>query len=308
MKAALVSMMANVGSTLNSQGGGYGLVCTKMVKDFNKEDDIDVNPDPNTWGEYEKLYVCEGVNFNDGSFNVPGGPQPIHSEKMEAISKFEGEIEFVNKTFDFRKFNQRIKIDSLNWPIASRAVDYFSKPGPNIVIGDSHSLSVWRPGYALSFNQGKTLFGWLKHANAQAINEIRPGNVVLYFGNIDLRFHLARQSDPHQATRDLFNRYVDFAKGLNDPTLVQLLPVEHESRKIPGTGLYKGKPFYGSRELRMELRQIANDIIAKSGLKFMTWPESWVDEDGTKMLDILESKQSVHIKPRNYPHLQDILS
>jgi hypothetical protein len=307
MKAALISIMGNVGSTFNTQGGGYGLICTKMVKDLNPQDTVDVNPKPETWGEYDKLYVCEGVNFTDGSFNVPGGPQPIHTEKMEAISKFEGEFEFVNKTFDFRKFNQRIKIDSDNWPIGS-AVDYFSKPNPYIVIGDSHSLSVWQPGYALSFNPGKTLFGWLKHANAQAINQVRPGGVTLYFGNIDLRFHLGRMADPYKATEELFTKYVNFARELNNPTLVQLLPVEHESRKIPGTGLYKGQPFYGSRQLRMELRDIANDIIAQSGLNFISWSKDWVDSDGTAMLEILESKQSVHIKPKYYMHLSEILS
>jgi hypothetical protein len=307
MKAALISIMGNVGSTFNTQGGGYGLICTKMVKDLNPQDTIDVNPDPSTWGDYEKLYVCEGVNFVDGSFNVPGGPQPIHTQKMEAISKFEGEFEFVNKTFDFRKFNQRIKVDSNNWPISS-AVDYFSKPNPYMVIGDSHSLSVWKPGYALSFNQGKTLHGWLKHANAQAINQLRPGGVVLYFGNIDLRFHLGRMEDPYKATEELFTKYVNFAKELNHATLVQLLPVEHESRKIPGTGLYKGQPFYGTRQLRMELRDIANEIIAQSGLDYISWTQDWVDSDGTKMLDVLESKQSVHIKPKYYPYLQEILS
>lgn len=307
MKSALISIMGNVGSTFNTQGGGYGLICTKMVKDLNPQDTIDVNPKPETWGEYDKLYVCEGVNFTDGSFNVPGGPQPIHTQKMEAISKFEGEFEFVNKTFDFRKFNQRIKIDSDNWPIGS-AVDYFSKPNPYIVIGDSHSLSVWQPGYALSFNPGKTLFGWLKHANAQAINQLRPGGVTLYFGNIDLRFHLGRMADPYKATEELFTKYVNFARELNNPTLVQLLPVEHESRKIPGTGLYKGQPFYGSRQLRMELRDIANDIIAQSGLNFISWSKDWVDSDGTAMLEILESKQSVHIKPKYYMHLSEILS
>jgi len=307
MKAALISIMSNIGTGMNSQGSGYGLICAKMVKDQNPQDVIDVNPDPSTWSQYEKLYICEGVNFTDGSFNIPGGPQSIHTEKMQAISEFEGEFEFVNKTFDFRKFNQRIKVDSHNWPISS-AVDYFSKPNPNIVIGDSHSLSVWRPGYALSFNPGKTLYGWLKHANAQAINATRSGNVVLYFGNIDTRFHLARQVDPITATKELFTKYVNFAKELNNPILVQLLPIEHESRKIPGTGLYKKQPFFGSRQQRMELRQIANDIIANSGLKFISWPDSWIDDDGTAMLDILESRQSVHLKPKYYPYLQDILS
>ena len=306
MKSALISIMGNVGSTSNTQGGGYGLICTKMVKDLNPQDTIDVNPDPSTWSQYEKLYVCEGVNFTDGSFNIPGGPQPIHTQKMQAISEFTGQFEFVNKTFDFRKFNSRIKIDSDNWPI-SRAVDYFSKPNPNIVIGDSHSLSVWRPGYALSFNPGKTLFGWLKHANAQAINEIRPGNVVLYFGNIDIRHHLCRNKDSIKSLEELFIRYINFAKELNNPTLVHLLPIEHESRKLPKTGYYNGTPFYGTREQRSELVNIANNMISNSGLKYISWSDEWYDESGIKMLDILESKQSVHLRPKYYKYINEIL-
>jgi hypothetical protein len=58
----------------------------------------------------------------------------------------------------------------------------------------------------------------------------------------------------------------------------------------------------------MELRDIANEIISQSGLDYMSWTNDWVDSDGTKMLDILESKQSVHIKPKYYPYLQEILS
>jgi len=132
--------------------------------------------------------------------------------------------------------------------------------------------------------------------------------VVLYFGNIDLRFHLMRQENPAAATGDLFRRYVEFAKQLNNVTLVNLLPVEHESRKIPGTGLYKKQPFFGTREERQRLRDTANRIMNNSGLKTIQWPEEWVDEDGTKMLDILEMKQSVHLKPKHYPFLNEIVS
>jgi hypothetical protein len=44
-----------------------------------------------------------------------------------------------------------------------------------------------------------------------------------------------------------------------------------------------------------------------SGLKTIQWPDEWVDEDGTKMLDILEMKQSVHLRPKHYPFLNEIL-
>lgn len=312
MKVALVSMMANVGSTMNSQGGGYGLIQTKMIRsNFPSDFQVDVNPKPDTWSSYDILYVCEGVNFVEGSFNVPGGPQEIHYEKMKAIAEYKGELAFSNLKFDFNKFNQRLKIDATYPDVSSIALIptflHHGKSTKKAVIGDSHALSVWKPNHTLHFTAGRTLHGFLKRIQAEEINK-RFDEVTLYFGNIDLRFHLMRQSNPVQATKDLFSRYVDFAKSLKNATIVNLLPVEHESRKIPGTGLYKGQPFFGTRIERMQLRDIANDIMNSSGLNTIQWPEEWIDEDGTKMLDILEQKQSVHLRPKYYPYINEIIN
>jgi len=309
MLVGLVSMMGNVGATLNSQGGGYGLIQTKMLWDNHPHDTVDVNPPPSTWGNYDLLYICEGVNFVAGSFNVPGGPQPLHTEKMKAIADFKGELRYSNSIFDFNKFNQRLKIEA-SFPETHRVSFYntFLAHGlesRKAVIGDSHALSVWKPQHTLDFTAGRTLHGFLRRESAEEINS-RFDEVTLYFGNIDLRFHLMRQENPQQATADLFNRYVDFAKQLKKATLVELLPVEHESRKIPGTGLYKKQPFFGTRSERMQLREIANEIINNSGLEVIQWPTEWIDEDGTKMLDILEMKQSVHLRPKHYPYLTEI--
>ena len=309
MLVGLVSIMGNVGSTLNSQGGGYGLIQTKMLFDEHPHDTVDVNPPPSTWGNYDLLYICEGVNFVAGSFNVPGGPQPLHTEKMKAIAEFKGELRYSNSLFDFNKFNQRLKVEG-TFPEVNR-VPYYNTflahglESRKAVIGDSHALSVWKPGYSLDFTAGRTLHGFLRRESAEEINS-RFDEVTLYFGNIDLRFHLMRQENPQQATADLFNRYVEFAKQLKKATLVELLPVEHESRKIPGTGLYKKQPFFGTRSERMQLREIANEIINNSGLEVIQWPTEWIDEDGTKMLDILEMKQSVHLRPKHYPYLTEI--
>lgn len=309
MLVGLVSMMGNVGATLNSQGGGYGLIQTKMLWDNHPHDTVDVNPPPSTWGNYDLLYICEGVNFVAGSFNVPGGPQPLHTEKMKAIADFKGELRYSNSIFDFNKFNQRLKIEA-TFPETHRVSFYntFLAHGlesRKAVIGDSHALSVWKPQHTLDFTAGRTLHGFLKRESVEQINN-RFDEVTLYFGNIDLRFHLMRQENPQQATADLFNRYVEFAKQLKKATLVELLPVEHESRKIPGTGLYKKQPFFGTREERMQVREIANEIINNSGLEVIQWPSEWIDADGTKMLDILEMKQSVHLRPKHYPYLTEI--
>ena len=311
MLVGLISIMGNVGSTPNSQGGGYGLIHTRMLFDKHPHDTVDVNPPPSMWGNYDLLYICEGVNFVAGSFNIPGGPQPIHYEKMKAISQFKGELRQSDCLFDFTKFNQRLKIPEVQYPDVNHIPWYNTLLSHGLVsrkavIGDSHALSVWKPEHTLDFTAGRTLHGFLKRESADEINS-RFDEVTLYFGTIDLRFHLMRQPDPKAATIDLFTRYVEFAKQLKDATLVNLLPVEHESRKIPGTGLYKKQKFFGTRAERMEVREIANKIMNESGLKTIQWPEEWIDEDGTKMLDILEMKQSVHLRPKYYPFLNEIL-
>ena len=280
-----------------------------MLWDNHPHDTVDVNPPPSMWGNYDLLYICEGVNFVAGSFNVPGGPQPLHTEKMKAIADFKGELRYSNSIFDFNKFNQRLKIEA-TFPETHRVSFYNTFLAHGLenrkgVIGDSHALSVWKPQHTLDFTAGRTLHGFLKRESVEQINN-RFDEVTLYFGNIDLRFHLMRQENPQQATADLFNRYVEFAKQLKKATLVELLPVEHESRKIPGTGLYKKQPFFGTRYERMQLREIANEIINNSGLEVIQWPKEWIDEDGTKMLDILEMKQSVHLRPKHYPYLTEI--
>ena len=310
MKIGLISMLGNVGATLNSQGGAYGLIVTRMLKDNHPQDEVIANPDPKDWGSFDILYDCEGVNFVAGSFNIPGGPQPIHKEKMQAIADFKGELRFSDIMFDYNAFNKRLKIDG-TFP-TSENIKYYNTmhwhgiQSKKAVVGDSHALSVWRPNYTLDFTPGRTLYGFLKRESPDIYNEVFD-NVTLYFGNIDLRFHLYRQQNPEGATKELFERYVDFARQLKNPTLVEPLPIEHESRKIPGTGLYKKQPFFGSRNERMRLRQVAVDVLRNSGLPLIQWPEEWIDEDGTKMLDILESKSSVHLKPKNYPFLKEIL-
>jgi hypothetical protein len=62
MKIALVSIMSNVGATQNSQGGGYGLIATKMIRDVHSKDEIDVNPNPSTWQDYDRIYVCDKLD------------------------------------------------------------------------------------------------------------------------------------------------------------------------------------------------------------------------------------------------------
>ena len=302
MKAAVVGMLNNVGNSQSHHGGGYYHVMMSILRSEHVVGDLDVNPDPSTWNQYERLYILEGVNYQENVFNFIGGPQPEHRAKLEAMAKFKGLAIAVNVPIDLNVFNKRFGIDHEFTTI--NTIEFAKLHGDvtrKLVRGDSHSLSVWKPGFGLHRTDGKTLHGFLKEADS-LVDEWNKkyDEVILYFGNIDLRFHLMRQEKPFSATVDLFNRYVEFAKKLNNATLVNLLPVEHESRKLPGTGLYLKQPFFGSRKERMELWETANKIMNESGVNTLKWPDEWVDEDGMKMFEYMEPKQSVHLKPKYY--------
>jgi hypothetical protein len=301
MKAAVVGMLNNVGSSQSHHGGGYYHVMLNILKSEHPGD-LDVNPEPSTWNEYERLYILEGVNYQENVFNFIGGPQPEHRAKLEAMANYKGLAIAVNVPIDLNVFNKRFNID--HQFTAINCIDFARLHANNtkkLVRGDSHSLSAWRPGFGLDRTDGKTLFGFLKDADSliEEWNQ-KYDEVVLYFGNIDIRFHLMRQDNPAEAVGDLIRRYVEFAKKLNNATLVNLLPVEHESRKLPGTGLYLKQPYFGTRQERARLVDTANRIMNNSGLKTLQWPNEWIDEDGIKMFEYMEPKQSVHLKPKYY--------
>jgi len=309
MKAAIIGMLNNVGNSQSHHGGGYYHVMMNILKSYHPEG-LDMNPDPSLWNNYERLYILEGVNYQENVFNFIGGPQPEHRVKLEAMAKYTGLPIAVNVPIDLNVFNKRFGIDHQFYSI--NTIDFarlYGNETRKLVRGDSHSLSVWRPGYGLDRTDGKTLFGFLKDADSliEEWNE-KYDEVILYFGNIDIRFHLMRQDNPAEATGELFRRYVEFAKKLNNATLVNLLPVEHESRKLPGTGLYLKQPYFGSRQERMRLRDAANRIMNHSGLKTLQWPDEWIDQDGMKMFEYMEPKQSVHLRPRYYMFSKEFIS
>ncbi len=301
MKAAVVGMLNNIGSSQSHHGGGYYHVMLNILKSEHPGD-LDVNPDPLIWNEYERLYILEGVNYQENVFNFIGGPQPEHRAKLEAMANYKGLAIAVNVPIDLNVFNKRFNID--HQFTAINCIDFARLHANNtkkLVRGDSHSLSAWRPGFGLDRTDGKTLFGFLKEADSLVKEwNKKYDEVVLYFGNIDIRFHLMRQDNPAEAVGDLVRRYVEFARKLNNATLVNLLPVEHESRKLPGTGLYLKQPYFGTRQERLRLVDTANRIMNNSGLKTLQWPNEWIDEDGMKMFEYMEPKQSVHLKPKYY--------
>lgn len=286
MKKGIVGILNNPAQSESSHSSGMVNVVSKL---FN----ADILTGNDNWNEYDELIIYHGVNFKPNSFNIIGGMNDDILNRAKLLSEYQGNIYSLDG-FQLNQFSIKRKLnlyDNHKW------FDIIPLPDRNnLVIGDSHSISVWQDdSYTLSRNDGKTLYGFLKEER----NLTQYSNITFYFGNIDVRFHLGRQSNPIEATKELFTRYCEYASKYN-ATLVELLPIEDESRKIPKSGMYKGKPFYGSIELRKEIRNTANEIMFNSGLPMLRWPAFFTDEKGNLKFEIMEPKQSVHIKPKYY--------
>jgi len=178
-----------------------------------------------------------------------------------------------------------------------------------LVLGDSHSVSVYKSGYSISRNDGKTLYGFLKEGIStyikSGINEL-----VFYAGNIDVRFHVDRLPQPEITVENLCFNLEKQLKSLNldKISLVGLLPIENESRKIPGTGKYKGECYYGSQEERgltvKHFNKLYKEMCIRNSWEFLNWDYNYENE---LSFDKMEARQSVHLRPSCYMFVNDFI-
>jgi hypothetical protein len=221
----------------------------------------------------------------------------------------------VYKNLDFDKIDDVCKNST-----TIRQVDLRSE---YVVLGDSHSLSAWQSGAALCRNDGQTLNGAIKkgfetwlapfdmaaRVEGKGIQKLRT-----YFGNIDIRHHICRLyqgSDIVTETRVLAKNYfleLDRIKKLYDIKEIEVvaaLPIENISRKLPKTGYYKGKPYWGSWQDRDIAMQIFNAVCKGlcqrlNGYSFVEWPDHFKNEAAELDTKFMERPQSVHISPEHY--------
>jgi hypothetical protein len=281
MKKGIIGILNNPATSNNSHSAGMVNIVSKLLT-------ADVLTQHDDWDTYDELIVYHGTNFKKGVYNVIGG---ISDDVLNRCNKLQNYSKSVKSLdgFQLNDFSIKRKINLYNDHNDFEEINLPSKQ--KVLIGDSHSISVW-PDESYSINRidGKTLHGFL---NNPTIAD------YYYFGNIDIRFHLPRQSDPVMATRELVERYISYAK-INNARVSCLLPVESENRKIPSTGLYKGRKFFGSRELRVSLVDIFNNQLLNSGLDVNVWPKRWYDDIEFYENEVMEPRQSVHIRPKFY--------
>ena len=308
MKIGMIGIVNNLSTRLSSHNAGWTYVTRSALETyFNAR--VEILDNSIDYQDYDVLVINEGVNYRENVFNFFGGVQDKQIDSLTKFSNFKGKVYCVNMPIDYNLLiTKRKELKNLDVCFAIPELIDLNKISNKLVLGDSHSLSAYHKGYSISRNDGKTLHGFLKIGIK---NYIPKGidTLVFYAGNIDIRFHL------HKFGKEGINKLlIELEKQLQELnlksiTLVELIPIEDESRKLPGTGLYKGQPFFGSKELRSDLVSYFNINLRYMCSQYVNYKcLSWDFDYNNFSFDCMEAKQSVHIRPSYYLNLKDYIN
>lgn len=333
MKILVTSPFNPISSRMASHRGAQGYIYWSQLREFYAGTDhvVDIDTGNKSYEDYDALYIYHGNDWS-GALNVFGGFENFNqTEKVISLANFTGAVysigiempsyheiiqKRVNSLTDKGPWTNKAMLSLKNIVETTSTFDInlnLAAKNSNIVIGDSHSICMYRPGWLVNSVPFKTLHGAISEGFDSFTNYgTRFDNIEIYFGNIDIRHHLLRQPDPDLATIRLVDRYLEAAVKLankHDATVTILapLPIENESRKIPKTGWYKGTPFTGSWAERNHIRNlfIANCKYGASQLKhvkFNDWTQYLMNEAGELDFKYMEKPRSVHLSREFYPH------
>ena len=282
------------------------------------------------FNDFDTLYVYHGNDWG-GTINLFGGLKNYGGiSNFVNFSKFKGKV--YSLAIDMPDYYGMMKKrfegvtdynpewDEVDWDNLKRMCETVETliPNnlnnyPNISIGDSHAISMYRPGWKNVSVPFKTLHGALK----EGLKCFLPArdmwqNIEFYFGNIDIRHHLLRQPNPEEATKNLVDEYMHQAHMIVNETCANVviyepLPIENESRSIPKTGWYKGTPFYGSWSDRNHIRKLFREEIrarSTSRVQLYEWVGDMINPAGELDFECMEKPKSVHLSRAWYPHWQ----
>lgn len=274
----------------------------------------------------DEVFVYHGMEFRD-ALNFPGGMPDVMVSRAELLAKLGRRlgpklISMDREMPDYAFLME--KQTKYSWaPLKAALVKSTWMPWPlttsrELVLGDSHSLSQYSGWARVYRNDGQTLHGALSKRLLTMVDWALPGidkltAVRFYFGNIDVRHHLARyEASEIQRLVDEYLRQLDeVKKHYNKPaiSIVAPLPIEDESRVLPKTGWFKGSPFYGNwaqrNEIRLRMTEMLHKGVKGRGYYVIEHPQSFYNEGGQLSFDVMEKPRSVHIAPKHYRLIQE---
>ena len=330
MKIAIDQVVGTVSPRPTSHKGGWAYLWANQLKHYFAslgEGDVEIKVLHNeeSWDGYDLIFLDHGMEFNGESLNLFGGAQDEPASRLARLIEPEPDlmrlVSLDRPMPDYGVLGKgRLKACSdgwraVDWDLVTercKSMDFMTQQSMgqlagwnHLALGDSHTFSMYKPGMTVCRNDGQTLFGALKRglkAFIEPFGEVK--HLTLYFGNIDIRHHLMRQEDPFGAMDTMLDEYFKQIKelGMESVELIETLPIENESRKLPKTGFYKGTPFAGTWAERTKLHQMWNirlDQFAQRNpdlnVTVYKHPEVYKNEKGELDFEVMERPQSVHL-------------
>ena len=324
MKIGIIGILQNPSKRETSHNAGWTYTLRSQLE-IKYETTVDLLTEKDDWNRYQILYITEGVNFRPGVWNLFGGVSEKLVLRLNKLHDFQGSLHFYgNEAPNYLDLIEKRNIDiKFDLKFTRNSLPKKINPCPyildheNVVVGDSHSISVFEDHYIIDRHDGQTLHGALVNGLYSYLEHFKKPikKLRLYFGNIDVRHHLCRlYPDEKQRSKEikkLVDSYINGCKYLlnkqrnlvNEIEIVELLPIEDESRKIPKTGYYKGQPFWGTREQRIQCvvefnLYLQQQLILEKHINILNWNlgGNLVQLDFKNM----ESGSSVHLAPHSY--------
>lgn len=322
----LLTGLGPISNKIHSHKAAQAIIYADQIREAGHNVTINlVNNKIKDYSSFDEIYFYHGSDWS-GNLNLFGGIQAYpNQDYVSALSHFNGKIKSIIVDFpDYASmFTDRLTKadmtwDNVHWENLRKLQNEATTVDPNtvkryknIAFGDSHAISMYRPGWENVSVPFSTLHGSINRGFETFIPEGGSyDRIETYFANIDIRHHLCRFDDSITEAQKLATRYVEETNRIADKysasvTMWEPLPIEDESRKVPKTGYYKGTPFFGTWQQRTDVRKAFIDILAKSD-RLYSWTEPLMNTKGELDFEVMEKPQSIHLSRASYPHWQGI--
>lgn len=322
LKIGITSLLGTITQRPDSHKGGWTKLLKCQFVDAGYSN-IKVLDKKDLLSNFDIIVFDLGAEFS-GSLNMFGGLNTEVYNRLKQLSEFKGLFFSWNHklpslmSLESRRQNKSTCKEFIESPINFLQIineslcncKVFSalQKRNHLLIGDSHTPSIWNPSMEIYRQDGRTLFGSIKNDLFKDFNYSQGlVEVTLYMGNIDIRHHLMRQENPWNSIQNLCTEYEEYIakyfSGLK-VNINAMLPIENESRKLPKTGYYKGTPFAGKWNERAALVEIFNrcmkQICLKNEWQLQEFPTNFKNDIGELPFEVMEKPKSVHLSPMSY--------
>lgn len=317
IRVGICALVGKISPKISSHKGAWAHMLCNQLQNAGYSNAEVITSNQTDWNDYDAILIDHGMEFK-GTFNIFGGSNDdlyhqltrlfspvkkysLHHDMPDIGNLIQSRL---NAGTDlFKTLETRIE-EARELCLNIQRIDHIDKT-EKLCFGDSHSFGMYQAGYMCQRHDGLTAHGALKRG-LQSYVYPWVKSLTVYMGNIDVRHHLMRQSNPLDSVKTLLKKYEEelIGLGISDIEIVNVLPIENESRPLPKTGYYKGTPFAGTWSERNALVNQINvgidDMAQRNNWKVYKHPEVYFNAKEELTFDVMEKPKSVHISREYY--------